>query len=128
MIKHVFVFLERNVCKNVNCHNGLCVITQKPPFHECKCYPPFNGPSCKKRESLQIIKTNKLPVNSFSAWVNVNLLIYVLMSVMLASACKPSPCLNGGTCVKGRTRSSFKCECPGNYTGRFCQVGNGVHC
>ncbi|KAK3529560.1 hypothetical protein QTP70_031976, partial [Hemibagrus guttatus] len=39
------------------------------------------------------------------------------------SPCNPSPCLNGGTCVKGRTRASFHCNCTENYSGKFCQVG-----
>lgn len=46
------------------------------------------------------------------------------MFAILASACDPSPCLNGGKCVKGRTRASFTCECPKDYIGTFCQVGN----
>lgn len=118
-ISHVFVFLERNVCKNKKCGKGLCVRTQKPPFYECKCYPPYRGSGCKKGERLclQFIKTVKLLI--------FNDLGYILTYLaMLASACKPNPCLNGGTCVKGRTRSSFTCQCHGNYTGRFCQVGN----
>ncbi|KAK3529561.1 hypothetical protein QTP70_031977, partial [Hemibagrus guttatus] len=40
-----------------------------------------------------------------------------------SSPCNPSPCLNGGTCVKGRTRASFHCNCTENYSGKFCQVG-----
>jgi len=48
----------------------------------------------------------------------------LIVFAILASACKPSPCLNGGRCVKGRLRSSFTCKCPVDYSGRFCQVGN----
>ncbi|XP_076154893.1 factor VII-activating protease-like [Alosa pseudoharengus] len=42
---------------------------------------------------------------------------------VLASRCKPNPCMNGGTCKKGRTRTKFECVCPAGYSGKFCQVG-----
>ncbi|XP_067431784.1 hyaluronan-binding protein 2-like [Thunnus thynnus] len=38
----------RNVCENVKCGRGDCVVNlKKPPFYECKCKPPFQGPDCK---------------------------------------------------------------------------------
>ncbi|XP_070708353.1 hyaluronan-binding protein 2-like [Pempheris klunzingeri] len=38
----------RNVCENVTCGHGDCVVNmKKPPFYECKCRPPFQGPNCK---------------------------------------------------------------------------------
>uniref|UniRef100_A0A671X2C4 trypsin n=1 Tax=Sparus aurata TaxID=8175 RepID=A0A671X2C4_SPAAU len=38
----------RNVCKNVKCGRGDCVVNlNKPPFYECKCRPPYQGPDCK---------------------------------------------------------------------------------
>ncbi|KAL2078013.1 hypothetical protein ACEWY4_025698 [Coilia grayii] len=39
-----------------------------------------------------------------------------------AAACRPNPCLNGGTCQKGKTRSQFTCLCPSAYSGKLCQV------
>uniref|UniRef100_A0A8B9K6A3 trypsin n=1 Tax=Astyanax mexicanus TaxID=7994 RepID=A0A8B9K6A3_ASTMX len=51
-----------------------------------------------------------------------NYTYHLIMFSPLASPCRPSPCLNGATCVKGGKRS-FKCVCPDNYTGKFCQVG-----
>lgn len=53
--------------------------------------------------------------------------LMLIMFAILASACNPSPCLNGGRCVKGRTRASFTCKCPEDYSGTFCQVGNRLH-
>ncbi|KAM9837931.1 hyaluronan-binding protein 2 [Aulostomus maculatus] len=39
----------KNVCENVRCGHGDCVINlQEPPFYECKCTPPFQGPKCKR--------------------------------------------------------------------------------
>ncbi|XP_041672264.1 hyaluronan-binding protein 2-like [Cheilinus undulatus] len=36
-----------NICKNVTCGHGDCVIDLKnPPFYECKCNPPYQGPHC----------------------------------------------------------------------------------
>ncbi|XP_073345126.1 hyaluronan-binding protein 2-like [Pagrus major] len=38
----------RNVCQNIKCGRGDCVVNlNKPPFYECKCRPPFQGPDCK---------------------------------------------------------------------------------
>ncbi|XP_051274060.1 hyaluronan-binding protein 2-like [Dicentrarchus labrax] len=38
----------RNVCENVKCGRGDCVVNlKKPPFYECKCRPPYQGPDCK---------------------------------------------------------------------------------
>ncbi|XP_059180781.1 hyaluronan-binding protein 2-like [Centropristis striata] len=38
----------RNVCENIRCGRGDCVVNlKKPPFYECKCNPPYQGPDCK---------------------------------------------------------------------------------
>lgn len=37
----------RDMCVNVRCGHGDCVIDlNKPPFYECKCRPPYQGPNC----------------------------------------------------------------------------------
>lgn len=38
-----------------------------------------------------------------------------------AAACDPSPCQNGGTCVKDE--QDFDCVCPEDFSGKFCHVG-----
>ncbi|KAF7666535.1 hypothetical protein LDENG_00102980 [Lucifuga dentata] len=42
-------FLDmKNVCENVKCSYGDCVVNlKKPPFYECKCKAPYYGPDCK---------------------------------------------------------------------------------
>ncbi|XP_068610391.1 hyaluronan-binding protein 2 [Brachionichthys hirsutus] len=38
----------RNICENVDCGWGDCLINLgRPLFYECKCRPPFQGPNCK---------------------------------------------------------------------------------
>ncbi|XP_028286348.1 hyaluronan-binding protein 2 [Parambassis ranga] len=38
----------RNVCENAKCGFGDCIINlNKPPFFECMCKPPYQGPDCK---------------------------------------------------------------------------------
>ncbi|XP_068162005.1 hyaluronan-binding protein 2 [Antennarius striatus] len=38
----------RNICENVDCGRGDCVVNlNKPEFYECKCRPPFLGPNCR---------------------------------------------------------------------------------
>ncbi|XP_054454628.1 hyaluronan-binding protein 2 [Anoplopoma fimbria] len=38
----------KDVCKNVKCGHGSCVVTSAAPFHECKCKPPYRPPNCNK--------------------------------------------------------------------------------
>ncbi|XP_017338655.2 hyaluronan-binding protein 2 [Ictalurus punctatus] len=37
-----------NVCKNVRCGRGECVITDEEPFYACKCIAPFQPPYCRR--------------------------------------------------------------------------------
>ncbi|KAK9530357.1 hypothetical protein VZT92_011863 [Zoarces viviparus] len=37
-----------NVCKNVKCGRGSCVVTSTAPFYECKCKHPYKPPNCTK--------------------------------------------------------------------------------
>ncbi|XP_051274058.1 hyaluronan-binding protein 2-like isoform X1 [Dicentrarchus labrax] len=43
----------KDVCKNVKCGHGSCVITSTAPFYECKCKAPFKPPNCKKASSCR---------------------------------------------------------------------------
>uniref|UniRef100_A0A8C5HM56 trypsin n=1 Tax=Gouania willdenowi TaxID=441366 RepID=A0A8C5HM56_GOUWI len=43
-----FFSTVKNVCENVKCGSGDCIVNlNKNPFYECKCRPPFQGPDCK---------------------------------------------------------------------------------
>lgn len=44
----VFMLAVKDVCRNVSCGHGSCVLTSAAPFHECKCRPPYRPPNCKK--------------------------------------------------------------------------------
>ncbi|KAK7919566.1 hypothetical protein WMY93_010850 [Mugilogobius chulae] len=38
----------KNVCENVKCGHGMCVVDlSQPEFYHCKCRPPYTGPDCK---------------------------------------------------------------------------------
>lgn len=47
----------------------------------------------------------------------------IVLPAFTASPCRPNPCQNGGSCMKGPKRSSFQCFCPNGYIGMFCEVG-----
>lgn len=39
----------KNICENVNCGHGDCVVNlNKPPFYQCKCRPPYQGANCNQ--------------------------------------------------------------------------------
>ncbi|KAG7282339.1 hypothetical protein CRUP_002727 [Coryphaenoides rupestris] len=78
----------KDVCKNMDCGRGDCLVMSTAPFYRCQCQVPFKPPKCRK-----------------------------------ASACRPSPCQNGGQCIKDRSRNSSHCHCPNGFTGKFCQMG-----
>lgn len=49
-------FPVRNLCENVRCGYGDCVVNlKKYPYYECKCKPPFQGPNCMTCESAVIL-------------------------------------------------------------------------
>lgn len=106
-------FPVKNVCKNVKCGHGSCTVRSTPPFYECKCKPPYRPPDCKRGAF-----TGLFLIMSFTT------ISFIHLSFLgTASPCRPDPCQNGGTCVKGRKRSSFQCSCPEGYSGSFCEVG-----
>lgn len=103
----------KDVCKNVKCGHGSCTVKSTAPFYECKCKPPYRPPNCKKGRFILLLGT----------FIELFLVHLIEVDLFSASACRPNPCQNGGSCVKGRNRSSFQCSCPHGYTGKFCEVG-----
>ena len=47
-----------------------------------------------------------------------------LKSIADIDDCFPSKCQNGGTCKDGV--NSYKCLCPGGYTGKDCEIGQEI--
>ena len=117
-----------NHCKKVNCGGGECVLIKAAPFYECKCKAPFQPPNCKKGKKTLTRNPYAHKMHRFKMISQHKNKILSSLSVICsvsppAAACKPNPCINGGTCQKGRTRNKFTCLCPPGYSGKFCQVG-----
>lgn len=96
----------------MKCGHGSCTVKSTPPFYECKCKPPYRPPDCKKGAIIDLKKNLSQPFN-----------LFISCFLLAASPCRPNPCQNGGTCMKGPKRSSFQCSCPDGYSGTFCEVG-----
>ncbi|KAI1887207.1 hypothetical protein AGOR_G00203770 [Albula goreensis] len=123
----LYSFLEEsdecdpNPCLN----NGVC--EPKGSTFKCTCPAPYTGKKCQRVKN----PCKKAKCGRGECVITVAAPYYECKcqepyrapTCRKAVACDPNPCLNGGTCEKGRTRSSFHCECPLNYTGKFCQVG-----
>ncbi|XP_076008004.1 factor VII-activating protease-like [Genypterus blacodes] len=58
----------RNVCENVSCGHGYCVVDlKKPPFYECKCKTPYQGADCK---SLPVSVCEPSPCKNWGVCIN----------------------------------------------------------
>ncbi|XP_049320566.1 hyaluronan-binding protein 2 isoform X3 [Astyanax mexicanus] len=117
---------EEDVCDPNPClNNGTCE-TGTDGHYKCTCPRPFIGKKCQDVENVcKNVNCGKgecvrIPTEPFYECKCRS--PYRPPRCKKPSPCRPSPCLNGGTCVKGGKRS-FKCVCPDNYTGKFCQVG-----
>ncbi|XP_041939748.1 hyaluronan-binding protein 2-like isoform X2 [Alosa sapidissima] len=113
---------EPNPCEN----NGTCEVKANGGY-KCLCVPTYRGKHCeiyvspcKKgncgRGECVLIKTAPFYECKCTA-------PFRPPDCRKAAACKQNPCLNGGSCQKGRTRSQFTCLCPLGYSGKLCQVG-----
>uniref|UniRef100_A0A8B9RBM9 trypsin n=2 Tax=Astyanax mexicanus TaxID=7994 RepID=A0A8B9RBM9_ASTMX len=91
--------------------NSLCIV--------CLLFCVFQFIMCVRK--FIVVKASVCAFQQ-SPFMSTSYTYHLIMFSPLASPCRPSPCLNGATCVKGGKRS-FKCVCPDNYTGKFCQVG-----
>ncbi|XP_072523574.1 hyaluronan-binding protein 2-like [Salminus brasiliensis] len=117
---------EEDVCDPNPClNNGTCD-TKTDGHYKCTCPRPFIGKKCQDVENVcKNVKCGKgecvrIPEEPF--YECKCRAPYRPPRCKKPSPCKPSPCLNGGTCVKGG-KKSFRCVCPESYTGKFCQVG-----
>lgn len=116
-------FPVRNVCENVNCGYGECVVNlKKHPYYECKCKPPFQGPNCRSCEWAAMVTYLPFNVDLYLKNLRRKETLNPIMSASVpASPCDPNPCKNGASCIIGDRR--FHCACPTGYTGKFCETG-----
>ncbi|CAF1287576.1 unnamed protein product [Adineta steineri] len=101
-----FCTANSNLCNN----GGTCVITSNNDFR-CLCRSGFTGIRCDDIESGSFAIVRKSAKNSFEK---------------LNNACPINPCYNGGTCSIVLD-SAFKCACPPNFKGMFCEAVNDIN-
>ncbi|XP_034041443.1 hyaluronan-binding protein 2-like [Thalassophryne amazonica] len=109
-----------NPCLN----NGVCKEKRKNKY-KCECPKPFKGRKCEKGPKYcrkgkcgrgECVLTPNPPYYECKCK-----LPFQPPHCRSFSTCEPSPCKNGGTCI--RDGNDFDCQCPEGYTGRYCHVG-----
>lgn len=108
-------------------HGGDCLVSGDT--FTCRCPAPFSGRTCQNVQ-------NKCKENSCGqgeCLVTQSPPYYRcackhpyrgLHCSIAFPACRPNPCQNGGTCSRHRRRSRFTCTCPGQFKGKFCEIGS----
>uniref|UniRef100_A0A3P8UAL8 trypsin n=1 Tax=Amphiprion percula TaxID=161767 RepID=A0A3P8UAL8_AMPPE len=109
-----------NPCQN----NGVCKEKGKRKF-KCDCPKPFKGKKCQKGPKHckrgrcgrgECVLTSTPPYYECKCKQP-----FQPPDCRSVAVCEPSPCKNGGTCV--RDGNDFDCQCPPGFRGRFCHVG-----
>uniref|UniRef100_A0AAY4DC10 trypsin n=1 Tax=Denticeps clupeoides TaxID=299321 RepID=A0AAY4DC10_9TELE len=104
-------------------HDGTCEADGDGDF-KCSCPRPYSGSTCQLfRNYCKGVRCGRgdcvlIPTPPYYECK------YLWPVPPTASACQPDPCMNGGSCQKGRTRSQFTCLCPPDFSGTFCEIGN----
>ncbi|XP_063077841.1 hyaluronan-binding protein 2-like [Engraulis encrasicolus] len=123
------LFDEPNECDPNPCLNeGTCEPKSRGGY-TCSCPQTYSGKHCEK----YVNPCKKVNCGSGECVLTSTAPFYECVckppfrppNCRKAAACKTNPCLNGGSCQKGRTRSQFTCLCPAGYSGKLCQVAPG---
>ncbi|XP_056285103.1 hyaluronan-binding protein 2 [Pseudoliparis swirei] len=111
---------DPNPCLN----SGSCGHTANGSFR-CVCPEPYTGKKCQTVKDLcKSVNCGRgtcvvTPTAPFSECKCKH--PYKPPNCTKASLCRPNPCQNGGSCLKGLKR--FQCSCRPGFSGKLCEVG-----
>uniref|UniRef100_A0A8D0GJF0 Hyaluronan binding protein 2 n=1 Tax=Sphenodon punctatus TaxID=8508 RepID=A0A8D0GJF0_SPHPU len=111
-------------CQSKPCKNG-GVCEQHKESYTCHCPMPYTGTKCEKGKCC----FHNTSCNRGDCLITLTPPYYQCSCrhpyklPSSKSACSPSPCKNGGVCLRNRIRSKFTCQCPESFRGRYCETG-----
>ncbi|XP_040848431.1 hyaluronan-binding protein 2 [Ochotona curzoniae] len=118
---------ENDPCQSNPCeHGGDCIV--RGNTFKCNCLAPFFGNRCQNVQN----KCQNNPCGRGECLVTQSPPYFRCICKhphtgpdcsTVVAACRPNPCQNGGTCSQHKRRTRFRCACPDQYWGRFCEVG-----
>ncbi|XP_028845129.1 hyaluronan-binding protein 2 [Denticeps clupeoides] len=121
--------VEEDPCDPNPClHDGTCEADGDGDF-KCSCPRPYSGSTCQLfRNYCKGVRCGRgdcvlIPTPPY--YECKCKVPFQPPNCRTPSACQPDPCMNGGSCQKGRTRSQFTCLCPPDFSGTFCEIGPG---
>uniref|UniRef100_A0A9J2P1V2 Uncharacterized protein n=1 Tax=Ascaris lumbricoides TaxID=6252 RepID=A0A9J2P1V2_ASCLU len=118
-----------NPCEN----NGTCHFDRSKNTHYCKCLPGYTNANCTEKIEFDPCSSNPCKNGATcSAKAGRSKTTFECFCAIgyggelcESKPCESNPCLNNGTCRTTRGFSTFFCDCPPKFGGKYCDIAVG---